>query len=109
MPKKYLIYIHDSDRFDNLTLRGEKSGLVNQLLNEHFATKLKQKMRAGAKSGSKNPAINPLAEFPIFDPTKKTIKTPAEAKKVVAKDDFCEHGFAPGFCKKSKCKNSRRQ
>lgn len=38
----------------------------------------------------------------------KVAKTAADVKKAVVKDNFCAHGFAPGFCKHSKCKNSSR-
>lgn len=36
MAKKYLIYIHRSDLFDALRKRGQKSQLVNTLLERYW-------------------------------------------------------------------------
>lgn len=110
MPKKYLIYVHNDAEFDKLTKRGEKSGLVNQLLDEHWKPKKKPAM---PKVGSGKGLVDPKKVVAQYD-AKKAIKTPEQAKaaaRQVAKDrsDFCEHGFAPGFCKKQKCKNARRR
>lgn len=114
MPKRYLLYIHDSDQFDTLTDRGMKSGLVNQLLASHWSV-------AGDGTG-KIPTIKKIQ--PLLEHARKEdeeaqvharklssrlIKTPMQAKAAVVKDNFCEHGFAPGFCKKQKCKNTKRK
>lgn len=104
MPKKYLLYIHDSDQFDTLTGRGAKSGLINQLLDKHWTLGPQKK-----PVGPVNPVSHPTPDIAGKIPAKKVIKTPAQAKAAVAKDSFCEHGFAPGFCKKQKCKNAKRK
>lgn len=108
MGKKYLLYIH-SERFAD---EEKKSGLVNQLLADHYDEQDRPKKivaRTIPKTSIEAPTGVAQDEAGVIKP----IKTAADAKKAVAASKsgevaFCEHGFAPGFCKHAKCKNASR-
>lgn len=98
MPKKYLLYIHDSDRFDALKNRGEKSQLVNGLLDLHWKNgdRVKLAIKPGVIHG---PEIIKDAEA-----VKRAVQGTAGGKV-----DACPHGFAEGMCKFSKCNNKYKK
>jgi hypothetical protein len=96
MPKKYLLYIHNSDRFDTLNERGQKSNLVNDLLDKHWLN-IEQVAKL-PKSKKPLKEVDPI----LIDPKPKVIKTPAEASKA-ANVETCPHGYAKGNCKKADC------
>lgn len=100
MPKKYLIYIHNDERFDTLNERGQKSNLVNELLDKHWATE------AGVQTNYQKG----LGVQTLHPPRKKQPKIIAKPdqikpalKTVGAEVDTCPHGYAKGMCKKVAC------
>lgn len=122
MPKKYLIYIHNNERFDTLNERGQKSNLINDLLEQHWTMQdLADKARkspngvavpgvpgvrlAVATSKAVKPGealVVPPADKNEPDPVKRAKKQVAGAVKI-KNIETCPHGYAKGNCKKADC------
>lgn len=101
MPKKFLIYVHDNDKFEKETpKRGDKSQLVNTLLDAHWKETDRPKR-------PRTQGFDPVLAG--ADVTKTIIKTPEDAKAAVNNSNLCPHGFAKGLCKKSACNKKEAQ
>ena len=86
MAKKYLLYIHNP-RFDK---QEEKSALVNELLDEHYA-------------------IQKVGELPRFIETPKTVERLVEAPLARPKGKLCQHGNQKGYCLLKGCYGQSRR
>lgn len=101
MPKKYLIYIHNNERFDTLNERGQKSNLVNELLDKHWLN-----LEQVAKLPKSKKPLDEIVPIPV-DPKSRVIAKPDQIKPALktvgAEVDTCPHGYAKGMCKKVAC------
>lgn len=105
MPKKYLIYIHNNERFDQLNERGQKSNLINDLLDQHWtmqdlAEQAKKSPNGVAVPGAPNVRLAVVAKPKII--AKPEDIKPA-IKNIGSELDTCPHGYAKGMCKKVAC------
>lgn len=90
---KYLLYIHHP----KFAEEKNKSQLASGLIDKHY----------GGKVIIAN-GVDPIKRADLTKPVIKNHKDVVDKLKETAAGPICEHGAAPGLCKKSKCKNGKK-
>lgn len=93
------IYIN-KENTEHLALEKNKSGLINSLLAEYFATF--HKLTVYEESSDVRPDISKIRDLPDGKITIHSgISSDNKFKELVV--DACPHGYAIGLCKKAEC------